>query len=508
MNDTNHTSTTTTNTTLNDPFDNVVIQAMSHIYGYIPRPFQLETVSRIIRMKSTSNDTSRQVRPTMLVQGTGGGKTSVYQTIGCIMRGVHLIIQNTLSLSSDQLLKAQELSKNVPNVFTVQLDSIKTSAQRRALIEAMEKFHDPKSNIIFFIFSSPEALLRPQWLSLFTSLRDKLILKLITIDEVHLFVIYGLTFRFDFLKLKKNFFEKVLYSSSPTDRTMKVPLLVMTATFNLKLQLLLQKMIGINFENKDTIWSGPESFARRNIDINCSFTSYKMKVVKDTLLQQLSPLGHEKAIVYSSVAKSTEQIQTEIDGWLNIPSVEIVGDTILINGLLEADWKFISTQHFSTYLPSDEDLPHNSNTFFPRILVATSGCIGAGLDCHHVNTVIREGVPSSILDLIQEMGRCGRGNRSSNEEGTNDKNIFQLILNVESFHNLVRQIFEPANDDDENSNSVDNDDVVTRGELQQILYTNLLDVLALLTLPKGCWHLQLELFSSPFTSREDYGGTR
>ena len=225
-----NTSRETTSTQTNDRFDNVVIDAMREIYGYTPHPFQLKTISRIIRMKYNATEPDRQVQPTLLVQGTGGGKSSVYQTIGCIQSGVHLIIQNTLSLSSDQLLKAQQIP--IPNVYTIQLDSLKTSSQRNALIEALDQFKYGNSNMTLFVFSSPEALLLPKWISIFTKLQERSILKCITIDEVHLFVMYGITFRYDFLKLKDAFFSKVLYSASTTN-ALKIPILVMTATFNL-----------------------------------------------------------------------------------------------------------------------------------------------------------------------------------------------------------------------------------------------------------------------------------
>jgi hypothetical protein len=40
-------------------------------------------------------------------------------------------------------------------------------------------------------------------------------------------------------------------------------------------------------------------------------------------------------------------------------------------------------------------------------MVAMSGCIGAGLDSPDVTVVVRDGFPSSLLDLIQEMDHYG-----------------------------------------------------------------------------------------------------
>ena len=57
----------------------------------------------------------------------------------------------------------------------------------------------------------------------------------------------------------------------------------------------------------------------------------------------------------------------------------------------------------------------NNNEYVPRILLDTSDCIGAGLDCSHVVLVLRDGLPTLMVDFIQEMGRCGRS-RNQNEE--------------------------------------------------------------------------------------------
>ena len=74
---------------------------MDKAMGFNPKPFQLKVASHIIRMKHRSLVLPHPTA-SLLVQGTGGGKTSVYQTIGVIKCGINLIIQNILTLSSDQ----------------------------------------------------------------------------------------------------------------------------------------------------------------------------------------------------------------------------------------------------------------------------------------------------------------------------------------------------------------------------------------------------------------------
>jgi hypothetical protein len=50
----------------------------------------------------------------------------------------------------------------------------------------------------------------------------------------------------------------------------------------------------------------------------------------------------------------------------------------------------------------------DSNKYFPRILITTSGFIGTGLHCSDIYSVIRDGMPTTVLNFVQEMGRCGR----------------------------------------------------------------------------------------------------
>ena len=70
----------------------------------------------------------------------------------------------------------------------------------------------------------------------------------------------------------------------------------------------------------------------------------------------------------------------------------------------------------------------------PRIFIATASCIGAGVDCSDVYFVVRDGFPTSIMHLSQELGRCGR-TRSLSNNGSSDN--FELIINMDSFLYLL-----------------------------------------------------------------------
>ena len=62
----------------------------------------------------------------LLVQGTGGGESTACQGIGSVDAGMTLVIENALSLRSDQLSKVEQASASGEQVEAFQLDSIKT----------------------------------------------------------------------------------------------------------------------------------------------------------------------------------------------------------------------------------------------------------------------------------------------------------------------------------------------------------------------------------------------
>jgi superfamily II DNA helicase RecQ len=89
-------------------YHDITTSAMNTAFGHHSQSFQRSVIPYILEM---NNSFEHPIHPVLLVQGTGGGKLSVYQTIGVIKRGVSLIIENTLSLSSDQLSKIKIISK-------------------------------------------------------------------------------------------------------------------------------------------------------------------------------------------------------------------------------------------------------------------------------------------------------------------------------------------------------------------------------------------------------------
>jgi superfamily II DNA helicase RecQ len=468
------------------PYRAIAQQAMISVWNRTPRDFQNEAIPRLLMMRCVPNTPSAM----LLVQGTGGGKSAVPQTVGAVTCGVTLIIENTLSLSADQHSKIKHANPGHGAIKSFHLDSIRSERNQQKLSKLLEHL-PPNSDATIFLFSSPEFLLKEPWKTCIQSLIKKNTLRLVCIDEVHQFVMFGCTFRPTFGLLKESLFRYLICnnnnSTSSTTSTLavklKVPLLLMTATFNVELLNILHSMIGIRVSPEMFLWSGRDAMQRRTVRISVSMSMQYLKLIKEILKNILADNTSKKVIIYTNTASRAELIKDEIDSWLNLTS-SFEGDTIMINGDMESEVKLLSATTFTADIRNPQHLIDN-NKFYPRVLIATSSCIGAGLDSSSVFSVIRVGFPTSVLDMIQEMGRCGR---SRHGDGTNPTDDFYLFLSLQDFIYLNERLYDTIEDDVRNDSAR-----VIDYESQRLLQRrNLLKVVSLIYLNTNCWHTMLE----------------
>ena len=95
--------------------------AMQEIWHRTPIDFQREAIPRLLMMRCTPNIP----QALLLVQGTGGGKSAVAQTVGVVDCGVTLVIEELLAVATDQKTKVKSASNAHGPVLAYQLDSIK-----------------------------------------------------------------------------------------------------------------------------------------------------------------------------------------------------------------------------------------------------------------------------------------------------------------------------------------------------------------------------------------------
>ena len=230
---------------MRDVFYEITAETMESMWGRTPRLCQSVVIPHLLRMMCGVLLPS----PVLLVQSTGTGKSSVPLTAATVDGGITIIVQNTLALGSDQVSKiATTANSSAKHVKSYQLDAHKDKEVLSNLCDAIVHHCMLNIDTSIIIFTSPEYLLKPHVMSFFVSVVEKDLLRLFCIDEVHLFVQFGLSFRKSFQLLKKSIIDKLKDKESGQ---MHVPILCMTATFNNKLMNALEKMLGFTIEKNN-----------------------------------------------------------------------------------------------------------------------------------------------------------------------------------------------------------------------------------------------------------------
>ena len=203
------------------------------------------------------------------------------------------------------------------------------------------------------------------------TLINRQLLKLVYIDEIHLFVMFGITFRKEFTALRHTLFCHLLSNINPRYTyasglcsDLKVPMLLMTATFNSTMLNILQRMIGIRVLPCNYLWIGRAMMARRHIRINISMNFFAMKIVKQVIQTTLFGNLNKKVIVYTNTTASLELLRSETESWMDF-SDEIMGDALVIQGDLQPEVKFVSAEQFTRVVDDPQQLI-NTNQFYPE----------------------------------------------------------------------------------------------------------------------------------------------
>ena len=168
----------------------------------------------------------------------------------------------------------------------------------------------------------------------------------------------------------------------------------------------LEEMVSIKVLHEMMLWSGRDGMQRRIVQILVSMTSHYLKCIKTVLPGLIESNLGRNVIIYASTAQKDESLKEELEQWTDLES-PFEGDIILVHGDQELEIKSASIVKF----PEERSNPMfaiDNDEFYPRVLVAASSCIGAGLDSASAYSAIRIGFPTSILNMVQEMGRCGR----------------------------------------------------------------------------------------------------
>jgi superfamily II DNA helicase RecQ len=464
----------------------LAVSLMQKVFGITPYPWQVEVISHLLMM--SIEDSGVPAAPVLLVRPTGGGKSSVRDVHGVICGGVSLTITPLLSLGADQEEKMNARAKQTEGpVVPIHLDEVRSFADQTRIVKEIKQLSGD-SHATVFLFSSPQAICNKKflWKELLHWLivRDRL--SMVTVDEVHLFVHFGLTFRKEFMHLTAKLFSRLRCgpSNNYSKHFTKIPILFMTATCTKFIVERVESMIGFIIDKSvNVFWPGPLGMDHRQVFLDVQYTTQSLSAFKAKAAPRFKDDLVEKFIVYSNTRATIKRVTPKLCDWVDGEGYKV--DILSIVGSLLREQKFYHIRVFmKSNVPNIELLEsciEEARPFNPRILTATSGAANVGIDDEEVYGVCRLEFPPSCLDIKQEKGRAGRRRSAAPMS-----DWYLLCISLETLVVLLKRLHDTAT-------SVKNTAYFKAQE------EDIQDVLELFVLATGCLQARLELkMSNPY----------
>lgn len=292
---------------------------------------------------------------------TGGGKTLLYALPAVIHKNPVLVISPLIALMRDQHQRMK--NANIPSI-------VFTSDQNEE--ERKQNWSQLKSGNTKIIFSSPERFLLPS----FIQILSRHTFSMIVIDEAHCVTAWGHQFRPE-------------YSTMGTGiRALNAEkILAVTATASRETRKDIMEKI---FPQPDIVQEYVTPPIAQHIYIHCERT-FSVAAQWLKLLRILKKTQSPKTIVYFSSRRLCEESAQKLVQQ-NIHAI------VYHAGL--------SKEHRK----SAELYIRNSQK---KLVICATTAFGLGVDVANITTVIVYGIPSSIEDFLQMIGRAGRSGESS-----------------------------------------------------------------------------------------------
>ncbi|MQL75700.1 hypothetical protein Taro_008075 [Colocasia esculenta] len=229
-------------------------------------------------------------RDVLVIMAAGGGKSLCYQLPAVLCEGVALVVSPLLSLIQDQVMSLTALG-----IPARMLTSTTSKEDERFIYKTLEKGEGD----LKIVYVTPEKISKSKrFMSKLEKCNHAGRLSLISVDEAHCCSQWGHDFRPDYKNLG------ILKTQFP-----KVPMVALTATATLKVQVDLMEMLHIPRCVKFV-----STINRPNLFYKVSEKSSIGKVVIDEIAEfiQCSYPNKESGIVYCFSRKECEQVAKEL----------------------------------------------------------------------------------------------------------------------------------------------------------------------------------------------------
>ena len=154
-----------------------------------------------------------------------------------------------------------------------------------------------------------------------------------------------------------------------------------------------------------------------------------MSTVQSIVEKRLKEDLHQKISIDTDTAKKAESINASLDSSFDADDT-IDANIMLIYGDMYANVKCMLAVKFTSKVETPNEVI-SKNEYYPRILIVTASCIGNGLDSNEIYNIVHIGFPASLVDDVQEMGRCGQNRHYLIPDET--QYTFTVLVNLHDF---------------------------------------------------------------------------
>ena len=390
-------------------------------------PAQIDVLTRLALMKFKASP----YKPSsiLFVHPTGGGKSLVRDVHSTLFRGVSLTIVPVLSLGADMAIKVRlKASQSCGRVVSIHLDEVRNIVDAKRIIKSIEALPLDTTKTIMLI-ASPQALVNKNyWKQFVNGLIKKKMLRFIAVDEIQLFVHYGLSFRSEFAMLSTTIFKQIKIGRFAT----KIPVLFMSATCNYEMFEQLKQLTGLEFyeDHRNIFWPCSTLLMKKTVCTRVVYSNRPLGCFISTFGKAIKSNPGHRFIFYANTKTLIEKCAETYGDWLD-KTLDIKSDFLKIIGTMKKEEKFHAMKLFCMEHNDDDD------AFNPQVLLATSGAANCGIDNDNIYCVFRGEVPPSCEDMVQEEGRAGRRVGASCNTDS-----YTICISLESLLKLWARIYK------------------------------------------------------------------
>jgi len=295
-------------------------------------------------------------KDTFVIMPTGGGKSMCYQLPSMIMEGTAIVVSPLIALMKNQVdaMRGFSNEEGIAHFLNSSLNKSEIATVRKDIKEGRTKL----------LYVAPESLTKEENVEFLRSVP----ISFFAIDEAHCISEWGHDFRPEYRRLRPII-----------DAIGKVPIIALTATATPKVQLDIQKNLGMN---DATVYKA--SFNRGNLYYE---VRPKVDVIRE-IIKFVKQNSGKSGIIYCLSRKKVEE----------------VASTLSVNGIRALPY------HAGLDAAVRADTQDKFLMEEIEVIVATIA-FGMGIDKPDVRFVIHHDIPKSLEGYYQETGRSGRDGR-------------------------------------------------------------------------------------------------